>query len=487
MPLGRRAGTRGTGTRLVAAALMTGLLSSCAGSFAGLPRAQQAAAIDAYLRRHNFYGAVFVTHEGKVVLDKAYGFADPSRRVRNTTRTVFAIGSLTKSFTAAAIMRLVHQGKLRLDERIGHYVPELDFEPWRRMTIRELLSHTSGMWKEAGVDEQDAPFLEVAKRNRGTPLYCPPGTCWNYSNWGYETLAFILERVTGTSYEDYVREAFFEPLHLRSTGATVGPRKVRDEAIGGLMSNGELAPTATAGEAAAGVGVAAGGIYSTTNDLYRWVQALRGGRVLPSGMFRDMVKGHSPTGFGPYDKYGYGWLSVNDGSAFWHAGGLLDSFTGFVFVDEPRDVVAIALSNDYGSKDLMFDRVIDFERDARDRARGFGWILPLASAIGLTVALGLIVRVVVQLTRRRRTVVRPTLRRFVVLAVVPALLGYLLWRGYIPMLKSAGPPAIAMTVAQLWIWRVIALVAVYVVLLSIAVYSVTRRREPADRLETHRP
>lgn len=470
---------RGLVLRVAATAAVLGVSAGCS-SLGDIPGSQQAEAIDSLLREREFNGSVLVAHRGNVLLDKGYGWSNPSTKTRNTPGTVFAIGSITKTFTAAAVMRLASDGTIDLDRSIAEYVPEFSFDPWIQITSRQLLSHTSGLWRETGVGEQVTPLTEVAQRNRGIPLQCEPGTCFNYSNMGYEVLRVVLERVTGSSFESYLERTFFTPLELRSTGATVGPLVVRSEAIGGEKVNGVLSPTATAGEAAASVAVGAGGVYSTTGDLYDWVEALRAGRVLPRSVFREMVRVHSPDGLGPHDRYGYGWVVVESGSAYWHTGGIFMAFASVAFVDDRHDIVVVALSNDYSTASMFHEMLFEMERDARDRARGFGWGLPLAASTALLVSLALVFRLARDLRRRRRAWALPTLGRLLVLVAVPAGIGYEAWQRHVPGLQGIGPRRIAFTIAPLLPWRWLAFTALLMLLAACAAHAFAPSRPVAN-------
>ena len=192
-----------------------------------------------------------------------------------------------------------------------------------------------------------------------------------------------------------------------------------------------------------------------------------------------MVRPHSPDAIGPYDQYGYGWVVVKSGSAFWHAGGISQAFASVVFVDEQHDVVVVALSNDHTAEALIFDGLFGFERDARDRARGFAWALPIGAAIALVASCALLCRLALDLRRRERVLAFPTLRRLVVFAVLPAAAAYAVWRQHVPM-PGFGSPRIDATIVSLRPLRLLALTAVFALLASCAAQTVAPRTRERD-------
>ncbi len=219
-----------------------------------------------------FSGTVLVAKDGRILHHQGYGFADRERRIRNDRNTFYEIASLTKTFTAAAILRLESRGKLRTSDRISQYLGEFP-PPKDAATIHHLATHSAGLVVEGtdtgdGVD-RDA-FIETVKR---LPAESVPGERERYTNAGYSLLAAIIEKVTGTSYESYVRENLFRDVFSR--GETPRPVAL------GYTEKGVVEPPplrwGTRG---------AGRLVATVGDLYRWFERLRRDPVMKP-MFED--------------------------------------------------------------------------------------------------------------------------------------------------------------------------------------------------------
>ncbi len=312
------------GLRTVYAALMALWLASgpalaAAGSSPSYARSAEGV-VRAYADPDLFSGAVLVARDGKPVFRKAFGLANREWDVANTPQTRFRLGSITKQFTAAAILQLAEQGKLSVDDPISKYYPEAP-AAWAQITLKHLLTHTSGIpsyTEIPGFFVQQARLDLVPKAivalTRDKPLEFPPGSKFAYDNTGYILLGYVIEKVSGQPYAAYVQDHIFTPLHMKDTGydvsTTILPRRAAGYSVaGGRASNAEyLAMT---------LPYAAGSLYSTVDDLLAWDQALHAGRVLKptsvAAMFTDY-------GF----KYGFGeGISVQNGHRTWsHAGGI---------------------------------------------------------------------------------------------------------------------------------------------------------------------
>ena len=167
--------------------------------------------------------AVLILEGGRVAYVRGYGFRDKERRLPVTTKTAFEIGSITKQFTAAAILQLQAAGRLDLDRPLSDYLPDAPHA--REVTLRQLLSYTSGLHDyldlpEDRIDElvqRPITYKELIARVAPLPLDFKPGSRWSYSNTGYLLLGRVIEIVSGESYRDYLQRHFFGPLHLTST------------------------------------------------------------------------------------------------------------------------------------------------------------------------------------------------------------------------------------------------------------------------------
>lgn len=454
--------------RLVLAAAF--LAASACVPTIGATREEQAAAIDSYLRGIGFHGAVLVVRSGEVLLDEAYGWSHPSEKTESKTSNVYAIASITKTFTAAAVMKLVGSGQLQLDDRIAEHVPELAIKPWHSITVEQLLSHTSGAWRTTGAPEEVVPLEEAVARNEGVPLVCSPGKCFNYSNMGYEVLGLLIERVDGRDYATFLEEEFFVPLSMRDTGAAPRKRASATEALGGVTVNGTFAPTLFASEAAASAGASAGGVYSTTADLYRWLDALLSDRVLPEAVFDEMTKPQTESGQSVYQRYGFGWQVLADSSAFWHTGAIWESFSSLLFYDRGSDLAIVLVSNDYANAGRIEERLVEFQQGVRLENSNASWLLPLGAVLVLLAAGLASLRLVAGKRDQTRMFRRPDLRRFALRVALPALIAFGAWGIVVLPLLEIGALEIAFAVVPVW-QRALMFVAALYVLLTVVVVS----------------
>lgn len=265
------------------------------------------ARVDAYMRaavaHDQFTGAILVARDGVPLIDTAYGMASYELSVPNTPRTVFHIASLTKQFTAMAILQLRDQGKLKLDASVCTYLANCP-PAWAPVTIRHLLTHSSGIPNLSSLpDWDDELSLKHYSRAglvdlfRARPLRFPPGVGYEYSNSGYVLLGLIVERVSGDSLGCYLKTRIFTPLGMSHSDYDDN-REVIPGAASGYYSRGSAFITATYVDPSTRLGDT--GIVSTTGDLLRWDQALYTGKLVSRRTLDEM--------FTPYrNGYGYGW------------------------------------------------------------------------------------------------------------------------------------------------------------------------------------
>jgi|MTBAKMStandDraft_1061839.scaffolds.fasta_scaffold10753_2 CubicO group peptidase (beta-lactamase class C family) len=240
-----------------------------------------------------FDGAVLVSREGTILLSKGYGTANYEFSVSNTPQTVFPIGSNTKQFTAAAIMKLQEQGRLNITDPVVWYIP--DAQPWKDIRIYHLLNHTSGIPSEGGfliTDPEDIALPGLIERIAALPLTFEPGKGETYSNNGYITLSYIIERASGMSYDEYLRENIFLPLGMTST---------RQDNARDVFANRASGYTTVTGKHIhydlqnIHNSYGAGSLHSTTEDIYRWEQAFHTpGAILSAQSVEEMEE----NGFG---------------------------------------------------------------------------------------------------------------------------------------------------------------------------------------------
>jgi D-alanyl-D-alanine carboxypeptidase len=172
-----------------------------------------------------FRGSVLLSRNGQILLRKGYGFANEEWRIHNTATTRFRIGSVTKMFTAAAILKLVDD----LNERVDRWLDDLP-DAWRAITVHQLLTHTSGLRDHIAVPAKrtlnltGATPAELINLIASEPLLAPPGTAWAYSNTGYLLLGLLIEKISNRSYAEYLRDEIFQPFGMTRRFLPKGPR-----------------------------------------------------------------------------------------------------------------------------------------------------------------------------------------------------------------------------------------------------------------------
>ncbi len=304
--------------------LLAAALSACAPSATLVPTATSApptatstpdpqalaAEFDAIVRKNHeagaFDGSVLVAKNGQVVFSQGYGFADRENKVPNTPRTKFRLASLTKQFTAMAVMLLQARGRLNVQDKLCAYVPNCP-ESWKQVTLHHLLTHSSGL---PGSIRWLASPQEMAADAKNKSLVFQPGDKFSYTDVGYDLLGKVIENVSGQSYEAFLQQNIFEPLQMASTGYD---HLEADIAKGYSTGQGTdaLVPQYPA------VLYAAGALYSTVEDLYRYDQALYTDKLVPpaerSAMFTQQMPIPDSEYYGPLYGgkgwgYGYGWF-----------------------------------------------------------------------------------------------------------------------------------------------------------------------------------
>jgi D-alanyl-D-alanine carboxypeptidase len=231
--------------------------------------------------------SIAVQRGNDLVIEKGYGFANRENQIPVDRATIFQIASVTKQFTAAAIMRLVERGEVRLSDSVRDFVPELDARG-HTITIEQLLNHTSGLPDYIRlITDAYKPMsqAEVVSLINSQPLNFTPGTAWNYDNSGYYLLGMIIERVSGISYAEYLDREIFQPLGLLHT-SYCGTNPVQPMPDGYLMIGGMVTPVKAAHNS---IGYAAGSLCSSASDLRRWSEALSSGLVVTPHSYEQMT------------------------------------------------------------------------------------------------------------------------------------------------------------------------------------------------------
>ncbi|MFM6953518.1 MAG: serine hydrolase domain-containing protein [Sphingobacteriaceae bacterium] len=308
--------------------------------------------IDAFVeklhRTRQFNGNVLVARKGKIIYERAIGWADYLHRDSLKINSVFELASVSKPFTATAIMLLVEQGKLKLDQNVKAFFPDF---PYEGITIRLLLSHRSGMmnyvyftddiWKEKMNPMSNMDVMKLIAQHKPAP-YAQPNRVFHYNNSNFMVLGAIIEKVTGKSYAKFMEERIFKPLGMKNTHvySTTAFKKIPVDVVGhdkvwrrSVVQNFLDGP------------VGDKGIYSTIHDLYLFDRALRAGKVLRKASLDSAYTPHNPLQYRHFS-YGYGWrlFEAPNQQVVYHTGW----WHGFrhIFVrDLKNDVTIIFLSN----------------------------------------------------------------------------------------------------------------------------------------------
>jgi CubicO group peptidase (beta-lactamase class C family) len=266
--------------------------------------------LDGLLRRlaaYGFSGSLLVARHGQVLIDMGYGQADP-RGVPFTADTLFDVASISKQFTAAAILRLEMDGKLRVEDPLGKFFPEAP-EDKAGITLHQLLTHTSGLEDTVGSEYEPIGRDELVRRLLASKLLLRPGKRFRYSNAGYSLLAAIAEKVSGEPLGRFLRERLFLPAGMHHTGYRL-PAWEHPVLAHGFGPDGDWGtpldhPWADDGPYWNLRGN--GGVMSTTGDLYRWHLALRGTSVLAAAERDKAITPYISEGRASHSHYGYGW------------------------------------------------------------------------------------------------------------------------------------------------------------------------------------
>lgn len=317
--------------------------------FAVAASAQDTARMDQVIQSHvsagTFMGTVLVARDGAVIVDKAYGMANVEWDVPNTTTTKFRLGSVTKQFTAAAILLLEERGKLKIDDRVKSYLPDSP-TAWDRITIYNLLTHTAGIPNFTSSPDYNTIKLSARSADaavtsfRDRPLDFGPGEKMSYSNSGYMVLGAIIEKVSGQTYEKFVADNLFAPAGMTDSGYDSNTAIIKRRASGYVRTP---AGFANAGYLHMSIPHAAGALYSTTHDLLTWEQALFAGKIVSKASLDRMIA--------PFkNDYALGVTSalVNGRRAIAHGGGIDGFNTHLAYYPDTRTVVVV-LSNVNGA------------------------------------------------------------------------------------------------------------------------------------------
>lgn len=298
--------------------------------------------ISAYSKLNKFNGTALVAKNGAILLNKGYGYCNAADKILNNDQSIFQLGSITKQFTAAIILKLQQEKKLNVSDKISKYFPA--YPKGDSITIQHLLTHTSGIYSYTS----DRNFManEITKPHnreqmmalfKDKPLDFSPGSAWNYSNSGYSLLGYIIEGVTKKPYEEVVRQYIFTPLGMTHSGFDFTHLKSPDKTTGYSILDDKRADITPIVDST--VSFSAGAIYSTTGDLYLWHKGLQQNIILS--------KEQQESTFTPVkNNYGYGWSidSIEGKRRVGHGGGIPGYTTNESRVPED-DIDIVLLSN----------------------------------------------------------------------------------------------------------------------------------------------
>ncbi|MEL7118320.1 MAG: serine hydrolase [Bacteroidota bacterium] len=306
--------------------------------------------IDAYEELYEFSGTVLVGYKDSILFQGAYGFSDYENRRPNNLDIKFRLASLSKQFTAAALLVLEQNGEVDFDQVISTYVPELKPEIGSQITIHQILSHSSGLARDIeslSEEELGKSYISIdsiIQLINTSDLLFEPGSKWAYSNLGYNIAAKIIEVVTGLSYGEALDQLLFQPLGLLNTGHEISPDKLIHFAKGYVGLPEKVVPAIFEEKSYV---VGAGSIYSTVNDLFIWSQEITNGDLLNEinkEKFFSKQKG----------RYSYGWfinsyvwppLGEKDQAKNPHHEGGSPGFESKISFLTRHDIVVIILSN----------------------------------------------------------------------------------------------------------------------------------------------
>lgn len=316
--------------------------------------------LDQYMSK-NFSGSVLLIKDNKVIISKGYNMSDYTNNMPNGPETIHQIGSLTKAFTAAAVLQLQEARKLSVDDPVDTYIKDY---PHHEVTLRHLLPHTSGTPEytrlpdflndlnvKVSVDELTAKFKDL-------PLEFEPGSRFSYSNSGYVLLGAVIERVSGQSYSDYLRGHIFTPLSMKRSGYLTKDSIPTDVAVGYSLLTPEVSEIAQPIDMT--VPYSAGGIYSTVDDLYKWLMGLENGIILSRASWEAM---RTPE----LNEYALGWAIPGSMGTIYTHNGAINGFSSEIWRDMSKGTAVILLSNaegDLGHLRDMLLRMLDAEEDA---------------------------------------------------------------------------------------------------------------------------
>lgn len=325
-----------------------------------------------YLTDNNlFNGAALVVDDGKVIYKRAFGYANMEWMIPNTPDTRFDIGSVTKQFTAVLILQLAAEGKIELSDKISEYLPEMPEEFSDKITIHQLLTHTSGLPSpSSGMADYikvgmriPYTFQERLEQLRKSEFEFEPGTSWSYNGFGYTILGHIVARVTGKSLEDNYKERIFRPLGMTQSGVILDSRLIPRKAYGYQKKwDDSYIPPVYFSQTEAKLG--GGGLYSTIEDFLKWYKAVQGRSFLTDPMKKVYFTSHYR--FPDGDGYCYGHYSTKykidenqNVDVFYHGGSQPGASALILRVPEKDQCVVLFHNAGMGHEEFLYEIAIE--------------------------------------------------------------------------------------------------------------------------------
>jgi CubicO group peptidase (beta-lactamase class C family) len=299
------------------------------------------ALIEKAVQLNRFNGSVLVCKNGNIIYEKAFGYQNAEKNIPNTLNTIYQIGSTTKEFTAAVILKLAEDNKLSLEDKLSKYFP--NFKRGDEITIKHLLTHTSGLYEI--LRDHDAVNTSTQPRSKekmlsyfiNKPLNFNPGTQYSYCNSGYMLLGLIIEKVTGKSFEQIVKDLILMPLDMKSSGFDFAALQSPRKAVGYTKYTKTIKEGSTPWDSTATY--SAGSLYSTVGDLYKWHNGMMKYKVYNK---ESLEKATTPF----LEGYGLGcWIdTIYNKKVVSHGGNIL-GFTGYFGRIQEDNVCIILLNN----------------------------------------------------------------------------------------------------------------------------------------------
>lgn len=300
-----------------------------------------------FKKQRKFSGSVLISKNNEIIFKEAYGYSNKEKEIKNTPQTKFMIGSMTKSITALSIMQLAEKGMLSIEQNIEEYIP--NFYNGQGITIRNLLNHTSGIpnfvmvKKQIKWDEHHTPdeILQIVKNHK---LKFPVNKKYSYSNTNYLILGLIIEKASGMSYHQYVKNNIFIPAEMNNSGFI---EEEEQENIASNYIKGDkgyhMDPS---------MFFACGDVVSTVNDIYLLDRAIQYGKLLKTETIKEMQKPHHD---GKYVKCGYGLFINNhfDCKSICHSGSIPSGYTSHFEKYMEDNILIVVLSNDLEKYTLL--------------------------------------------------------------------------------------------------------------------------------------